>query len=383
MHSNALTNSFLQILSGILLQHLKSSQLCHQGNRSQTMEDRRLAAIVFTDIVGYSSMMANDETTALAIVQQQRDILLPIIAEYNGQWLKEMGDGTLSSFASASRAVLCAIEIQTQLKVLDHFKVRIGIHLGDVVFTERDVFGDGVNVAARIESVAQPGGIAISGQVFDTLSSNKSIETKFLGEKILKNIDRPIRIYGVSNKGLPVGEAWRNLPNKSPKYLQNSVILTLSKRPWSSTLVAAAAAAAAIILLSFTLNRQAVKPVLPTSETASNPITSDENNPDRQAASLTVEELLDTDLSREPVELETLPFNSQQEGHASDPEAIFVTPVLESVPVFNTQSQSSAPSTELVNAEQAATRNTVGQAPPAAESNEPPSAINQAQKSFD
>ncbi len=149
------------------------------------MEDRRLAAIVFTDIVGFSSMMANDETSALLIVQRQREILQSIIANHGGQWLKEMGDGSLSSFVSASRAVLCAIEIQNQLKQHNQFKVRIGIHLGDIIFAESDVFGDGVNIAARIESLAQPGGIAISGQVFDTLSSNKSIETVFLGEKKL------------------------------------------------------------------------------------------------------------------------------------------------------------------------------------------------------
>ncbi len=152
------------------------------------MEDRRLAAIVFTDIVGFSSMMASDESTALLMVQRQRDTLQPIIAHHGGQWLKEMGDGSLSSFASASRAVLCAIEIQNQLKLQDQFKVRIGIHLGDVIFAESDVFGDGVNIAARIESLAQPGGIAITGQVFDTLSSNKSIKTVYLGEKSLKNI---------------------------------------------------------------------------------------------------------------------------------------------------------------------------------------------------
>lgn len=170
-----------------------------------SMDDRRLAAIMFTDIVGYTSLMADDEQTALGIVTKQRSILQPIIEQHKGQWLKEMGDGTLTSFASATNAVQCAIDIQNELKQEPQFKIRVGIHLGDVVFTESDVFGDGVNIAARIEPNAEPGGIAISGSVFDTLSNNKRFQTVSLGEKILKNVGRPLRIYAISNDDLPTG----------------------------------------------------------------------------------------------------------------------------------------------------------------------------------
>lgn len=172
------------------------------------MNDQRLAAIMFTDIVGYTSLMADDELVALEIVSNLRDVLQPIIQSHRGQWLKEMGDGTLSSFSSATSAVQCAIEIQKQLKQDPSFKIRIGIHLGDVVFTETDVFGDGVNIAARIEPNAEPGGIAVSGSVYDTLSNNKHFQTVLLGEKTLKNVGRPLRIYAISNDDLPVGKTF-------------------------------------------------------------------------------------------------------------------------------------------------------------------------------
>lgn len=175
---------------------------------STPMNDQRLAAIMFTDIVGYTSLMADDELVALEIVSNLRDVLQPIIQSHRGQWLKEMGDGTLSSFSSATSAVQCAIEIQKQLKQDPSFKIRIGIHLGDVVFTETDVFGDGVNIAARIEPNAEPGGIAVSGSVYDTLSNNKHFQTVLLGEKTLKNVGRPLRIYAISNDDLPVGKTF-------------------------------------------------------------------------------------------------------------------------------------------------------------------------------
>lgn len=168
------------------------------------MTDRRLAAIMFTDIVGYTSLMADDETSALRMLDKQRELLQPLIESHNGQWHKEMGDGTLSSFTSAADAVHSAIEIQNQCRDSSGFKLRIGIHLGDVVFSEADVFGDGVNIAARIEPLAEPGGIAVSGSVFDTLGSNKNYQTVFLGEKSLKGVSRPLRIYAICNDGLPV-----------------------------------------------------------------------------------------------------------------------------------------------------------------------------------
>ncbi|PCI79575.1 MAG: hypothetical protein COB20_04655, partial [SAR86 cluster bacterium] len=176
------------------------------------MDDRRLAAIMFTDIVGYTSMMAADEQQALRVIVQHREILKPVVEKYNGSWLKEMGDGTLSSFPSSIQAINCAIELQAKLKLVPEFTIRIGIHLGDVIFAHDDVYGDGVNVASRIEPTAAPGGISISGQVYDTITSNREITAEYLGDKNLKHVARPVRIYAISNSDLPIPAPFTDEP---------------------------------------------------------------------------------------------------------------------------------------------------------------------------
>ena len=161
---------------------------------------RKLAAIMFTDIVGYTAIMAKSEHKALGILHRHRDILKPLISEFNGEWLKEMGDGTLSSFASVVDAVNCAIEIQNSLMDETEFKLRIGIHIGDVVVEEGDVFGDGVNVASRIENLAEPGGICISGRVYEDIRNKPDIEAVLLGEKRLKNVEQPVKVYALKRE---------------------------------------------------------------------------------------------------------------------------------------------------------------------------------------
>ena len=162
---------------------------------------------MFTDIAGYTALMGKDEEKALRILQKNRDTLKPIIARFNGEWLKEMGDGTLSSFVSAVEAVNCALEIQRSLKDEEEFKLRIGIHIGDVVFSESDIFGDGVNVASRIEPLAESGGICISERVYDDIRNKPEIETAFIGEKKLKNVSRPIKVYALTGEDLPAVKA--------------------------------------------------------------------------------------------------------------------------------------------------------------------------------
>ncbi|MCH8024395.1 MAG: tetratricopeptide repeat protein, partial [Candidatus Marinimicrobia bacterium] len=164
---------------------------------------RKLAAIMFTDIVGYTALMGKDEQKALDLLHQNRDFLKPLIQAYNGEWLKEIGDGTLSSFASAVEAVNCALEIQQTLLDDPDLQLRIGIHIGDVVFEGGDVFGDGVNVASRIEPLAEPGGICVSEQIYDSIRNKPDIGTAFLGAKMLKNVDHPIQVYALTGEGLP------------------------------------------------------------------------------------------------------------------------------------------------------------------------------------
>lgn len=166
------------------------------------MTQRQLAAIMFTDLVGFTSMMAKNEQETLQVLEKIRHTLKSLVEKHNGKWLKEIGDGTLSSFTSAVDAVYCAKDFQKAIGNED-FKIRIGIHVGEVTLTEDDIFGDGVNIAARIEPLAQPGGICITDRVYEDLSNKPEFETAFLGERKLKNVDRPIKIYTLVGEGLP------------------------------------------------------------------------------------------------------------------------------------------------------------------------------------
>ncbi|MFC2124724.1 adenylate/guanylate cyclase domain-containing protein [Bacteroidota bacterium] len=167
-------------------------------------EDRRLAAIMFTDIVGYTSLMGSDEDKAFQLLRKNRDLQRPLIKKYRGEWLKEMGDGILAQFNSATDAVECAIEIQQQAKQKFEGQIRIGIHLGDVTFENEDVFGDGVNIASRLQSVADPGGIYISESIYEAIRARKDIHCKVLGDIQLKNVDHPVKTYYIRGKGLSV-----------------------------------------------------------------------------------------------------------------------------------------------------------------------------------
>ncbi|HUU27946.1 MAG TPA: tetratricopeptide repeat protein [archaeon] len=161
-------------------------------------EQRKLAAIMFTDIVGYTALMSKDEQHAHEIIHKSRDILKGFIEQYNGEWLQAVGDATLSSFASVVDAVNCALEIQRTIRSEPELSLRIGIHIGDVVFEEGEVYGDGVNVASRLEQLAEPGGVCISGQVYRNIRNKPGIEAIFMGEKTLKNVDLPMKVYALT-----------------------------------------------------------------------------------------------------------------------------------------------------------------------------------------
>ena len=183
---------------------------------------RQLAAIMFTDIVGYTALMGDDEQKAFKLLQKNRQIQQPIIQKHCGHWIKEMGDGILASFQTVTDAVLCAQSIQHACNKLEDLKLRIGIHLGEVVFEHEDVFGDGVNIASRLVMKAPVGGICISESVYNNVANKKEVITRFLGEEKLKNVKEPMRIYEVilngstthpKNSGLPVAD--KKIPDKS------------------------------------------------------------------------------------------------------------------------------------------------------------------------
>ena len=167
--------------------------------------DRRLAAILAADVVGYSRLMERDEGGTLERLKEHRKGLLePLVAEHRGRIVKLMGDGALCEFGSVVDAVACAIATQRGMAEREaevpedkRIEFRIGINLGDVVSDEGDLYGDGVNVAARLEQLAKPGGIVISGTAYDHLQGKLGCGFHDLGEQRVKNIARPVRAYQV------------------------------------------------------------------------------------------------------------------------------------------------------------------------------------------
>jgi len=159
---------------------------------------RELAAIMFSDIVGYTAIMGRDEREGLRAVREHREHLREVLPRFNGRLIGEIGDGTLSSFHSAVDAVNCARELQATLVEDPELRLRIGIHVGDVVFTDKTVLGDGVNIASRIHELAPPGGCCISERVYEEIRNKPEFHVKDLGEKHLKNVARPIRTYALT-----------------------------------------------------------------------------------------------------------------------------------------------------------------------------------------
>ena len=160
------------------------------------MKEHKLAAIVFTDIVGYTKRMEADEEATMKLLAQQREIVFPIVKEFGGKVIKEIGDGLMMMFTSANRAVRFAIAVQERL-LDEELTIRAGIHIGDVIFEDRDVFGSAVNIAARIEPLAPGGGICISEDVRSQIRNQKDIFTISLGKKDLKGVDGGMEIFSI------------------------------------------------------------------------------------------------------------------------------------------------------------------------------------------
>jgi len=181
--------------------------------------ERRLAAILAADVVGYSRLVERDEAGTLERLKSHRKAFIePLLAEHRGRIVKLMGDGALCEFASVVDAVACAIAIQRGMAERDQdvpeedrIRFRIGINLGDVVLEEDgDLYGDGVNVAARLEQLAEPGGITLSGTAYDHLQGRLGYGLEFLGDQRVKNIERPVRVYRVTlDGGRPVSPPTR------------------------------------------------------------------------------------------------------------------------------------------------------------------------------
>ncbi len=166
-------------------------------------QSRQLVAIMFTDVVGYTTMMGEDEARTIEVVNQLRTVQKNIIKSHSGVIVKELGDGVLAYFSNALASVKSAIEIQQTVSSAFEAKVRIGIHKAEVVFSEGDIFGDGVNIASRIEPLADPGGVFLSESIIEDLVENEGIGIKLLGSAKLKNVAKLVMIYAVQAPGLP------------------------------------------------------------------------------------------------------------------------------------------------------------------------------------
>ena len=172
--------------------------------------ERRLTAILAADVVGYSRLMGNDEAGTLAQLKEIRQAVVDAkIAAHRGRIVKVTGDGVLAEFPSVVNAVSCATEIQTAMRARtpkSAIQFRVGVNLGDVIADGDDIYGDGVNVAARLESVAQPGGIAVSQSVRDHVGNRLGVTFEDRGEQNLKNIEKPVRVYHVLLEELDFAE---------------------------------------------------------------------------------------------------------------------------------------------------------------------------------
>jgi class 3 adenylate cyclase len=181
---------------------------------------RRLTCILAADAVGYSQQMGQDEEGTIRVLAAHRAVIDGIITFHGGRIVSTAGDSVLAEFASVVEAVRCAVEIQESLKTRNdtlpsesRMYFRVGVNLGDVVVKDNDLLGDGVNVAARLETLAEPGGVCISSSVYDQITGKLDLGFKDIGEQALKNISRPIRVYRVSGTSMPQ----RAVPQQPPR----------------------------------------------------------------------------------------------------------------------------------------------------------------------
>ncbi len=178
--------------------------MSNEERASHTSIERKLAAILSADVKGYSRLMGADEVATIRTLTAYRAVMATLIQHHRGRVVDSPGDNLLAEFASVVDAVQCAAEIQQELKIRNadlppdrRMEFRIGINLGDVIVEGERIYGDGVNIAARLESLAEAGGICISGMVYDQVETKLAFNYESLGEQAVKNIAKPVRVYRV------------------------------------------------------------------------------------------------------------------------------------------------------------------------------------------
>lgn len=219
--------------------------------------ERRLAAIVATDVVGYSRLMVLDETGTLTRLKSLRHTLIePMIARYHGRIVKLMGDGVLIEFPSVVDTLACSVQIQRAISSRNEtlpeeqrVELRVGINLGDVIVEGDDLYGDGVKIAARLESLAEPGGICLSQGARDALGNKLPLDYEDLGEQSLKNIAEPVSAYHIKvrpDADMPEGSSagYETVENRKTHTLLSwrsvaSAVLILLARHWRCSFLVA------------------------------------------------------------------------------------------------------------------------------------------------
>ncbi len=202
---------------------------------------RRLAAIMFTDIVGYSRIMQEDEQKGGEIRRRHRKVFEEINHEHEGELLQYFGDGTLSIFPSAASAVECAVKMQREFQVEPKVPLRIGIHTGDITFTDDDAYGHGMNIAARIETMCIPGGVYISGKVHEDIVNHHWLKAESLGYFELKNINDAIEILAITNEGINAPEyeivSVPDIKTNQPELMNEGPVLQNKRNKWVAALL--------------------------------------------------------------------------------------------------------------------------------------------------
>ena len=174
-------------------------------------EERRLLAIMFTDVVGYTALTERDEAAAVQVRERHRELVEALVKQFDGEVVDTPGDETLSIFPSALRAVDCALALQGALRSHPDFRLRIGVHVGDVLRRGGEVIGDGVNLAARIRPLAEPGGICVSEPVYEMIRTRAHVHAHALGPKSFKNVTLPVAVYSLCSTE---AEATRAVPRR-------------------------------------------------------------------------------------------------------------------------------------------------------------------------
>src|SRR5688572_16414956 len=187
---------------------------------------RQLAAIMFTDIVGYTAMMQQNEQKAVAIIRHYNSALEKWVTHFNGQVLNYYGDGSLCIFPSATDAVNCSLALQKDLKTEPVVPLRIGLHIGEVFFEEAKALGDGVNVASRVQSLGQENTILISGEVHDKIKNNAAVTATSLGHFDFKNVGKSMEVFALTNEGLFVPQRKKMQGKLKKKNQQKRNIIT-------------------------------------------------------------------------------------------------------------------------------------------------------------